>query len=129
MLLAVGELKRKDAGDAKPQARRGFEQKDAKETKIGKNQDLNHGDTEAPRRLMGRRVEFRGPVSSLDRSPHAKRVEVLVDECDQLCRILGKSIATAKAARQTAARQSGQRLPITNNRYSMTNSQSGNPKI
>ena len=27
----------------------------------------------------------------------AKRVAVLVEECDQLCRILGKSIATAKA--------------------------------
>jgi len=29
----------------------------------------------------------------------AKRVAVLVEECDQLCRILGKSIATAKAGR------------------------------
>jgi four helix bundle protein len=29
-----------------------------------------------------------------------KRVAVLVEECDQLCRILGKSIATAKAGRR-----------------------------
>ena len=29
-----------------------------------------------------------------------KRIAVLVDECDQLCRILGKSIATAKGARK-----------------------------
>ncbi len=27
----------------------------------------------------------------------AKRIEVLLEECEQLCRILGKSIATAKA--------------------------------
>jgi four helix bundle protein len=27
----------------------------------------------------------------------ARRVEALVEECDQLCRILGKSVATAKA--------------------------------
>src|SRR5580692_5813134 len=30
----------------------------------------------------------------------ARRGAVLVDECEQLCRILGKSIATAKAARK-----------------------------
>ena len=29
----------------------------------------------------------------------ARRIAVLMDECGQLCRILGKSIATAKAAR------------------------------
>jgi four helix bundle protein len=29
----------------------------------------------------------------------ARRIAVLLDECNQLCRILGKSIATAKAAR------------------------------
>ena len=26
----------------------------------------------------------------------AKRIEAVLDECDQLCRILGKSVATAK---------------------------------
>jgi four helix bundle protein len=36
----------------------------------------------------------------------AKRVAVLVEECDQLCRILGKSIATAKAAKKTGADRS-----------------------
>jgi len=57
------------------------------------------------------------------------RVGVLVDECDQLCRILGKSVATAKAPRQTRSSEaSGQPLPITNNRYSMANSQSRSPK-
>jgi len=55
----------------------------------------------------------------------SKRVAVLVDECDQLCRILGKSIATAKAARKTEPRkESEKRLPMINNRFSMTNSQS-----
>ena len=27
----------------------------------------------------------------------ARRIEALVEECDQLCRILGKSVSTAKA--------------------------------
>ena len=31
----------------------------------------------------------------------ARRVEALIDECDQLCRILGKSVATAKNDRRT----------------------------
>jgi len=35
----------------------------------------------------------------------AKRVNVLVDECDQLCRILGKSIATVKSSRRTNPRR------------------------
>jgi four helix bundle protein len=51
----------------------------------------------------------------------AKRIAVLVDECDQLCRILGKSIATAKSARKTAPVEKP--LPITNERFSMANSQ------
>src|SRR5580693_10434474 len=39
----------------------------------------------------------------------AKRVAVLVDECDQLCRILGKSVATARVAKQPrSAQESGQ---------------------
>ncbi|MGA2542988.1 MAG: four helix bundle protein [Verrucomicrobiota bacterium] len=59
----------------------------------------------------------------------AKRVAVLVDECDQLCRILGKSVATAKADRKPQPGEgSNKRLPITNNRSSMTNSQSRSPK-
>ena len=40
----------------------------------------------------------------------AKRTAVLVDECDQLCRILGKSIATAKAAKRAGLFRS----PIVN---------------
>ena len=59
----------------------------------------------------------------------AKRVAVLVEECDQLCRILGKSIATAKAARKPrAGNEPDKRLPMTNNRFSMTNSQSKSSK-
>jgi four helix bundle protein len=59
----------------------------------------------------------------------AKRVAVLVDECDQLCRILGKSIATAKAARKPGPREeSDKRLPMTDARFSMTNSQSRGSK-
>ena len=37
----------------------------------------------------------------------AKRIGVLLDECDQLCRILGKSIATAK--------RHGRRAPLSDN--------------
>jgi four helix bundle protein len=59
----------------------------------------------------------------------AKRVAVLVDECEQLCRILGKSIATAKAARKPRpGDELDKRLPMTNNRFSMTNSQSKSSK-
>src|ERR1700733_12943575 len=58
----------------------------------------------------------------------AKRTAVLVDECDQLCRILGKSIATAKAPRKPAPSDaSDKRLPVTNNKFAMTNSQSEGP--
>ena len=54
----------------------------------------------------------------------ARRVAVLVDECDQLCRILGKSIATAKAGRKPRpGDELDKRLPMTNNRFSMANSQ------
>src|SRR5271154_351918 len=59
----------------------------------------------------------------------ARRVAVLVDECDQLCRILGKSIATAKAARKPGPGEASEkRLPMINNRFSMANSQSRSPK-
>jgi four helix bundle protein len=55
----------------------------------------------------------------------AKRVAVLVEECEQLRRILGKSIATVKAAKRLeSGAASEKRLPITNGRSSMTNSQS-----
>jgi four helix bundle protein len=59
----------------------------------------------------------------------AKRVAVLVEECDQLCRILGKSIATAKAVRKPQpGEKSDQPQPITNNRFTMTDSPSRSPK-
>jgi four helix bundle protein len=56
----------------------------------------------------------------------AKRVAVLVEECDQLCRILGKSIATAKAGRKEPP--AGGLETITNDKLSMSNSQSKGPR-
>ena len=54
----------------------------------------------------------------------AKRTAVLVDECDQLCRILGKSIATAKTTRKPRpGDESDKLLLMANNKFSMTNSQ------
>ena len=41
----------------------------------------------------------------------ARRIEVLLEECEQLCRILGKSVSTAKANGQ---RSRLTHLPITN---------------
>jgi len=59
----------------------------------------------------------------------AKRVAVLLEEGDQLCRILGKSVATAKASRTSGpVQEKDQRLAMTNNKFSMTNSQSRTPK-
>jgi four helix bundle protein len=59
----------------------------------------------------------------------AKRVAVLVDECTQLCRILGKSIATAKGTRKPGLGDpSDQPLPMANNKFAITNSQSRSPK-
>jgi four helix bundle protein len=59
----------------------------------------------------------------------ARRVAVLVDEGDQLCRILGKSIATAKAARKPGPGEEPDRsLSMTNDKFSMTNSQSRRSK-
>jgi four helix bundle protein len=59
----------------------------------------------------------------------ARRAAVLVDECDQLCRILGKSVATAKDARKPRpGDESDKRIPMTNARFSMTNSQSKSSK-
>jgi four helix bundle protein len=43
----------------------------------------------------------------------ARRVEVLLQECEELCRILGKSVSTAKANGQ---RSRLTHLPITNPR-------------
>jgi four helix bundle protein len=58
----------------------------------------------------------------------AKRVAVLVDECEQLCRILGKSIATAKALRKAGPNEpSDNRRATTNDKSSMTNFQSSGP--
>jgi len=56
----------------------------------------------------------------------AKRVAVLVEECDQLCRILGKSVATAKAGRKEPP--AGGSETITNDQFSMTNCQSKGPR-
>ena len=53
----------------------------------------------------------------------AKRVAVLVDECDQLCRILGKSIVTVKTAKKPERREPSQSPPITNDKFPITNSQ------
>jgi len=39
----------------------------------------------------------------------ARRITVLLDECEQLCRILGKSVATAKAARKPESREAGEK--------------------
>ena len=48
----------------------------------------------------------------------------------KLFRILGKSVATAKAARTSGpVEEKDQRLAITNNKFSMTNSQSRSPQI
>ena len=59
----------------------------------------------------------------------SQAVAVLVEECDQLCRILGKSLATAKAAKKSApVVESDKRLAMTNSRFSMTNSQSRSPE-
>ena len=59
----------------------------------------------------------------------AKRVAVLVEECDPHCRILGKSMATAKAGgRQLPGDGRETTLAITNDKFSMTNSQLKGPK-
>jgi hypothetical protein len=59
----------------------------------------------------------------------AKRVAVLVDECDQLCSILEKSVVTAKSAGKPGRAEASDRpLPMTNHKFSMTNSQSRSPK-
>jgi four helix bundle protein len=74
-------------------------------------------------------VETRGWLKFiiLARLLPAKRVAMLVDECDQLCRILGKAIATAKAARKPGPDEAPP-LPITNDKFSMTDFQSRCPK-
>jgi four helix bundle protein len=61
-------------------------------------------------------VETRGWLKfiSLTGLLPGKRVAVLVDECDQLCRILGKSIATAKAAKKPAPSEAPEKLPPNN---------------
>jgi four helix bundle protein len=77
-------------------------------------------------------VETRGWLKFiiLDELLPAKRIAVLVDECDQLCRILGKSVATAKAAKPIRLPpESGRSPSVTNNKYSMANSQSKSPNF
>jgi len=45
------------------------------------------------------------------------RVQPLLEECEQLCRILGKSVSTAKANRKPLRNDGARtRLPITNSR-------------
>ena len=74
-------------------------------------------------------VETRGWLTFIIRAGllPAKRVAVLVEECDQLCRILGKSVATAKAGRRPLPGD-GLGTPITDNKCSTTNSQLKGPK-
>ncbi|MGA2750119.1 MAG: four helix bundle protein [Verrucomicrobiota bacterium] len=77
-------------------------------------------------------VETRGWLKFiiLARLLAAKRVAVLVDECDQLFRILGKSIATAKAARMPGRNEDSDKpLPMTNDKFSMINFQSKKSEI
>jgi len=50
----------------------------------------------------------------------ARRIEALVEECDQLCRILGKSVSTVKAKPRTCVPAADS---MTNNQYSILNSQ------
>ena len=50
----------------------------------------------------------------------ARRIEALVEECDQLCRILGKSVSTAKAKSKKCLPTP---LPMTNDQSSILNSQ------
>src|ERR1700683_438641 len=58
-----------------------------------------------------------------------RRIAVLVDECEQLCRILGKSIATAKGLTKPGPVEAVEsHAAIANNRFSMTNFQSKSPK-
>jgi four helix bundle protein len=58
----------------------------------------------------------------------AKRIAVLLDECEQLCRILGKPVATAKTTRRPKPELDlDKNSEITNDKFSMTNSQSESP--
>ena len=50
----------------------------------------------------------------------ARRIEALGEECDQLCRILGKSVSTAKAKPKKCLPTP---LPMTNDQSSILNSQ------
>jgi hypothetical protein len=58
----------------------------------------------------------------------AKRVAMPVEKCDQLCRILRKSIATAKSGRRQLPGDGLETtLAITDDKFSMTNSQLKGP--
>jgi hypothetical protein len=59
----------------------------------------------------------------------AKPVAVLVEEFLNLCRILGKSVATSKAGEKPGpGEESDERLPMTNDKFSTTDSQSRSSK-
>lgn len=74
-----------------------------------------------PQQLSGRLGQFAARI--------AKVVDARVEECDQLCRILGKSIATAKAGRRQLPGDGLETtLAITDDQFSMTNSQLKGPK-
>ena len=67
-------------------------------------------------------VETRGWLKFIIRAQllPARRIEALVEECDQLCRILGKSVSTAKAKPKTCVPAADS---MTNKQYSILNSQ------
>jgi len=60
-----------------------------------------------PQQLSGRLGQFAARI--------AKVVDARVEECDQLCRILGKSMATAKAGRKEPP--AGGLETITNDKF------------
>jgi four helix bundle protein len=55
----------------------------------------------------------------------AQRIADLLEECDQLCRILGKSISTAKGNRQLRHSAPSNFPDLTNNNFSILNFQFG----
>jgi four helix bundle protein len=61
-------------------------------------------------------VETRGWVKFIVKAEllPAAKIEPLIDECDQLCRIVGKSIATAKANARPLNRRTNPNLPPDN---------------
>jgi len=66
-------------------------------------------------------ARVRGTVVATKRSDKVEGAKwLLVEECDQLCRILGKSIATAKAGRRQLPGDVLERgLAITDEKFSI----------